>query len=173
MAAPFEIPADTRTIVAESLKAVYDFLGKRCRLVYPHTWTDCTNCVSHQVGNRSVSHWRSGGPVFFPDGASCPVCGGQGKRAHESSEEISLVCEWEPKKFILPLPSVDVRVPYGLLQTKGEMVHLPKVVRCDHLVVDLPMESLVRARYHLAGEPFDKHQIAQGKFFTALWERGG
>jgi hypothetical protein len=138
-------------------------LGKRCLLVYPPVPEPCDN--------RSSNHARSGAPVPFPPGSSCPCCSGSGFRAREASEEVVLKCNWKPKTFALPVPRLEARVPYSLVETKGYLVDLPKVLRAQHMVLAIPVEPYVRQRFRLAGQPGDKSNIVPGRYFVALWEQ--
>jgi hypothetical protein len=170
----FTLDEGTKQVVQDALDDLITEFGKRCRVVYPPRWAACANCVSDPVGKKSANRWRTGGPLPFPSGSVCPLCNGAGgHHAEELSEEVLLLCAWEPKNFWYPAPGLDVRVPGGALQTKGFLSDMPKITRCDHLVFQLPVEPYAHYRYRLVGEPGDRSNIIQNRYFIANWQRAG
>lgn len=170
----FDIDAEVKSIIQDGLDDLITNLGKTCRLVYPATrWEDCSNCIYDPVGHKSSNRWKSGGPIPFPNGTTCPNCNGSYKRPIETTEDILFLCEWEPKKFATPFRGMDIRVPFGMLQTKGFIENWPKVEKCDYMIFDTNLATLGKRIYKLSGEPGDRSNIIQGRYFTCLWERHG
>jgi hypothetical protein len=145
-------------------------LGKTCLIVYPGRSVPCNNCVWDPIGNKSANRPVSGAPVPFSSGP-CPVCGGQGRRTDQATEEITLKCNWEMKRFAFPIPSIKLRAPYSLVEVKGYMVAVPKLLKMDYIVVNLPVAPYIRQKFRLASEPGDPSNIVQGRYFIALLER--
>lgn len=145
--------------------------GKPCRLVYPPRPVACANCVIDPNSGRSTNRPRSGAAVPFASGQPCPLCSGSGKRETENYDDIVLKCDWEMKKFLLPVPDLQLRVPYSVVQTKGFMSDVPKVMKAAYLLVNTPISGVLRQKYKLLGEPGDPSNIIQGRYFVALWER--
>ena len=51
------------------------------------------NCIFDPVGKKSSNRWRTGGPLFFPNGAICGLCNSAGgAHATENSDTINLIC---------------------------------------------------------------------------------
>jgi hypothetical protein len=110
----------------------------------------------------------------FSSGTICPMCSGKGKEAQEVSEETTFLCAWEPKHFFVPIPTSKLRVPFGILQTKGFInPWLPKVIKCDHMIFQTPLEPYIRLAYRLVGQPGDGSNIIQNRYFIAVWELKG
>lgn len=168
----FTIDAATKGTITSALDDIITEFGKRCRLVYPARWTPCDNCLQDPVSRKSNNRWRSGGPVPFRMGV-CPACSGEGGHAEESSEEVVMKVEWSAKKFWVPVPSLDIRVPYSVCQTKYLITLNKKVARCDHMVVQLPIEHAIPTRFKLFGSPTSPGNIIQDRYCVATWESKG
>lgn len=171
MANLFDLDPETLANIQDGLDSLVNVLGKKCRLVYPPKWTTCNNCILDPQNQRSSNHYRHGGPIKFPDGAACPQCNGDGKVATQVSEDVKFLCEWNPSKFFYPIPNLDIRVPFGVIQTKGFIKDWPKVERCDYLVFQVALAGLGERRYKLLGEPGDRSNIVQERYFVATWQR--
>lgn len=167
----FTLGADVKSIIQDAVDDVITELGKNCLLVYPPKMVLCSNCTSSPIGHKPSNVWKSGGPIQFGQGSLCPMCDGDGRRAEEASETIKFLCEWDVKKFFRPIHGIDLRIPRGVLQIKGFLTDLPKVVRCDHMILETAIDGILRAKYRLSGEPGDYSNIIQGRYFVAIWER--
>lgn len=160
----FTLTPDIKAIATGAIDDLITQLGKDCLLVYPPSWTPCVNCGA---GNR----WVTGGPAPFPDGAVCPVCDGSGQRADEVTATVRMLVAVGPAQFFKKLP-VGVQVPDGLIQTKGFVADLPKVLQAREMVLQ-PGTLPVKLRYVLAGEPVDAGSIIQNRYFVCEWRRAG
>lgn len=107
----------------------------------------------------------------FASGTSCPLCQGQGQRADEVAEVVRFKVEWEPRKFWYLVPNLNIRSAHSVCQTKGYMADLPKVNQCDHMIVQLPIEGFIQAKFHLIGAPISPGNIIQGRYWVATWEQ--
>lgn len=176
MANIFSIDADTRRVI---LGVLDDFLAdsedgglaRKCLVVYPPRQARCENCVYDQSSNRSSNRPRSGAPVPFAVGAACPLCSGRGTREEAATEELVLKCTWEFKKFLSPPQGVDVRLPNSVVEVKGYMTDLPKLLKAQHLVVGLPTAPYLRQAVTLIGEPFDPSSLVPNRYFVSYWQR--
>jgi len=171
----FSIDSDIKSVIQDAMDDMLantkdGGLGKTCLLVYPARYIKCDNCVLDPHSGRSTGRYRHGGPMPFNQG-KCPMCQGEGRKAHEVSEEITLNCNWEPRKFVTPIPGIDLKIPYSLVETKGYMSDLPKILKADHMVFQLPVNPIIRQKFKLVGEPGDRSNIVQGRYFYAIWER--
>jgi hypothetical protein len=128
------------------------------------------NCVLDPIGNKSANRPRTGAPVPFTAGQPCPVCSGAGRIQTSATEDVVLGVNWNPKKFVLPIPaSVDLRVPNAVCETKGFIALWPRLAKCDHLIVDLAVEGFSRQKFKLAGQPGSPGNIVQGRYVHAVW----
>ena len=103
-------------------------------LVYPEKKEDCPNCILDTMGtgNRSISMYQPGGPYPFERGMPCPYCGGQGYKAIESSDEITLRIYWDRKSWINV--GTPIEIPNGSIQTIAFMTDLPKIEQCKFML---------------------------------------
>ena len=88
----FSLDPDTRLVIQAALDDLIDEFGKDCLLVYPPRMVACANCLPG-IGGQPSNRWKHGGPIPFAAGSACPLCGGNGRRAEEVTEEIHLSCE--------------------------------------------------------------------------------
>lgn len=168
------LDADTRATMQGAFDDLIGIAGKPCLIVYPPRWNLCGNCIFDPMKQLSSNRWKTGGPMPFPAGAPCPLCSGKGRRADEVSETITMICTWVPKPWYNKGPQVDeLRIPYGLLQTKGFLTDLPRIQKCDHLQVELPIQGVLVANYKLVAQPGDLHHFIQGRYCVAKWEMMG
>lgn len=165
----FTITNAVRQVVANALDDFITELGKECQLVYPGKWTPCANCVADPIGNKSSNFWRHGGPAPFPNGTTCPMCNGQGRREEEQTEILTFSCDWQPKPFQFPIANARVRVAASRLTTKGFIADLPKVRKAAYLIFDVPVAGYGRKRFELASDPGDPSSIVQGRYFECDW----
>jgi hypothetical protein len=145
--------------------------GKQCLLVYPPRLVACPNCLWDSVTNRSSNRPRSGAPIPFAPGGICPMCNAKGRSEQEVSENIVFKCTWDPKAFTYPLQNLDLTVPNSVVETKGYLTDLPKVMKASYIVVNLPMAPFVRQRFKLMGEPGDPSNIVQNRYMVAYWKQ--
>lgn len=174
------ISADIRATAAAALDSLMapqenGGLGKHCKLLFDPKRTKCPNCYWDQQNQRSANHYRPGGPQPFPDGSLCPVCLGKGVIEQEVSQDIVMLCNFNPRTWLV-LPGLDpstinLQIPGGAVQTKGWMTDMEKVLQSRRMILDFPNQGIHRYLYELAGEPVSPGNIVQGKYFVALWRR--
>ncbi len=170
------LTSDEIGIMSDGIDDMIANFGKDCLLVYPGKKTPCNNCIlaptQGGTGFRSTNKYKPGGPIPFPEGTLCPVCGGQGIFAlPEKTDIIKLLCRWNPADFMIITGSINV--PYSVVETEGLLVDWPKVQQARIMFIELPIQPYIRARFELAGEPVDVNAIAQAKTFTCHWTRRG
>ena len=162
----------TKKIIQDALDDIITELGKDCRLVYPSKAIACVNCQADPIGHKPSVRWKTGGPMPFSSGSICPLCNGVGKRFEEVYEDIRFKLNWDFKKFLYPFsPNVDVRVPFSIVQVKGYITDMPKIIKADHLIIQLPLESMLKKKFKLIGSPGDASNIIQGRYFISTWEQ--
>ena len=167
----FTLTAPIKAVITQALDDLITELAKPCRLVYPPRFVTCANCVFDPIGQKSSNHWINGGPMPFADGMNCPLCNGNGRIAQEVSTPINLLCAWEPKAFFHPIPNLNIRAPYSVVQVKGYLTDMPKILECSYLVFETPIEGLLRKKFVLMGQPGDRSNIIQGRYFVATFEQ--
>ena len=143
-------------------------------LVYPEKKEDCPNCILDTMGtgNRSISMYQPGGPYPFERGMPCPYCGGQGYKAIESSDEITLRIYWDRKSWINV--GTPIEIPNGSIQTIAFMTDLPKIEQCKFM---LPKYDGIEkydpnAKYQKAGVSFPQgFKQNDTKYVVTFWTR--
>jgi hypothetical protein len=171
----FTLEADTLAIIRDALDDLISELGKECLLVYPPRWVACAACVAQPQGNRPSSRWKTGGPLPINAASPCPLCNGQGRRAEEESETLTMSCQWDPREFprLFPELALKLRAPYSTLRTKCYLEQAPKLMRCDHLRLQVPIEGVSTRRFVLASAPSDQSSIVQDRYAVAYWHQAG
>lgn len=170
----FTIDAATRGVITQALDDIILEFGRDCLVVYPPRWVACANCHNDPVGRKGSNRWRHGGPMPFAAGTVCPMCRGQGgHHAEEHSESVRLKVEWEPRRFWKPFPQVEVRAPRSFCQTKFFSWDCHRLTQADHLVLDVPLVPVVRAKFRMVGAPVSPGNIIQDRYMVADWESVG
>lgn len=176
MAAFKILDADTRQVIQDALDSFLapqaeGGLGVPCLVSYPPKTVRCDNCVFDPVNNRSSNRPASGAPVPFAVGSSCPLCSGRGLKASVVTEQLTLKTEWEFKKFINPPGDLRLRLPHSVVEVKGFMTDLPKLLKAEFLIVNVPIAPFMRQEFTLLGEPGNKSNMVPGRYFVSYWER--
>lgn len=151
-------------------------LGKTCQLVFEPKKTFCPNCLYDSQNKRSSGRYKAGGSTSFPFGTLCPVCMGKGTLDEPVHQSIVLLCNWNPKTWILLSgmdQSVRLEAPGGRVQTKGKLQDLPAVLQSRRVILQSDLEGVKRYLFELDGEPADIGNIIQGAYFVAMWKRAG
>jgi hypothetical protein len=170
MARIFEITQSIRDLATAAFSDLLDQLGKPCKLFYPPRMKACSNCIADPIGHKSTNRWLRGGPVEFPFGSICPLCGGQGAIAEEVSETVNLLVTQDVTKFE-KIGISNVNLPDGIIQTKGYLSDLSKILKCDYIIVNTNIQNIITQRYKLFSEPVSPGNISQNVFFICLWQR--
>lgn len=165
----FTITNKIRQIASDGIDDLIDQLGKDCLLIYPALKDDCPNCIYDSSTGRSSGRYKSGGPRPFPTGTICPVCRGSGTIESTITDTVKLLCQWNPKQFTMLAGNIER--PNSVVQTKGYMTDLPKIVRARRMIIEIPVEPYIKATFELIGNPIDPGNIIQGRYFIALWKQ--
>jgi hypothetical protein len=168
------IIAKIRPAAQEAIDGLLQGLGKDCQLVFPGKPDFCPNCVWDPTAKRSSGRAKAGAAQPFAWGTPCPVCKGLGRLADtgEILQPVKLLISWDPAKWWVK-PPVNIQVPAGMMQTKGFLTDLPRVLQSRILIAELPIEPVRKYRFQLAGEPIDPGNILQARYFVVNWTREG
>jgi hypothetical protein len=167
----FELPDDLLTYAEEGFSDIIVSLGKTFRLTYPARFVECENCIFDPIGKKSSNRWRTGGPMPFHAGG-CPMCNGQGRRATENYDDITMTINWTPS--VHKMISDNIRIPMGyVIETRGYIADLPKIKSCEDIMILDGVQEYGKYKFKLEGEPVDAFQYVKGKFFNARLKRVG
>tara|TARA_Y100001937_G_scaffold128772_1_gene207866 strand:+ start:4478 stop:5968 length:1491 start_codon:yes stop_codon:yes gene_type:complete len=159
--------------VVQSHEFVVDALlegptGHNCELIYPVTKNSlCPNCVYSPRQRKSSNIYKSGGPIFFKNHTICPWCGGVGRSSRPVTETIKLRIYWSQKDWIdkMPLEASDSSV-----MIIGFMKDLPKVEKCDRILLNKDVESYRSWLCEREGESVP-WGLSQDRYFAQMLRR--
>jgi len=165
----------TPEIIELGRKAFSDMiveLGKNFTLYYPPTFTECVNCYYDGESQRSSSVYRPGGPSPFSQGQICPVCVGVGGQLTNITEDIRMSVSFDVKTFydFKLLKDTTYRIGESIMQSRGYIADLPKVIKCEYMVGPLNTQNYIQQRFKLISQPIDVSNIVQARFFVATWK---
>lgn len=132
----FTVPSDLLDIHEWMVDGVIDgVLGTLCRLEYPPSDAECTNCLFDPSTGRSANIYKTGGPTPFANHTICPRCGGEGRLSSPESDEIRLRVYFgggevnAAMRQFKTLPASDINAPDGLVFVIGYMDDVTKFQR--------------------------------------------
>ena len=163
----FTLTQDVITIAETAFRDLFESLKKPCKVVYPPKMSPCSLCTPDATGKKSSGFWKDGTRIR----GVCPQCGGNYYRAEEVSETLYFLTEIRQKDFEKFPFDIPLRDPGGLLQIKGYINDLPKIMKCEYLIHDLNMQPYIEQRYKMIGEPTSPSNIVKNVFFICLFER--
>ena len=144
--------------------------GQICELIYPVTKNaSCPNCVYSPRERKSSNIYKDGGPIPFPDHTICPWCGGEGRSSRPKTEEIRLRVYWNPRDWAISGP---VESPDNRAMIIGYMTDLPKVEKCDRILLNKAVEVYRKWTFERDGEA-SPWGLAQDRYFRQMLRRVG
>lgn len=170
----FSVPSDSLTFA----QSVFDDMlnnwdGKPCQLFYAETQQVCPNCIINPATRVSTNRYNGTGPQPFPTGQTCPVCNGRGFIINTAkSDTITMAVDWTPKPWmnVGPAGGTVLRVPGGMVTSRGFVTDLPKVIRADYAFLDTSNTTITN-RFKLYGKPFVSGATVTNRYFMAIWQR--
>lgn len=175
MAEPlFELDDETLATVENGIDTLINQLGKDCQIIYEPQKQVCPNCIFDPNANRSTNVYNGVGPKPFQSG-KCPVCKGVGflPGSGVMTDVVRFLIDWQPKPWNFVDPNLNVKVPQGLVQTKGFVADMPKVMQAKYIIIDYKNTGLTNNRFILWGEPTIQGNIVKSRYFVARWQRFG
>lgn len=175
MADLFTLDADTLAIVENGIDSLIHQLGKFCKLIYEDVPQICNNCIFDSNANRSSNIYNSVGPKPFR-GGKCPVCRGSGylPASNTTEEIVQLLVDWQPRpSTIIDVRNTDIRLPAGVVMTKGFAVDMPKIIQCKYIIIDYLNAHYTTQKFVKFGEAFLTGNVVRAKYFACFWQRYG
>jgi hypothetical protein len=160
-----DIPTEDYNTIAQAMDDIIRLTGSPCKIFYPPKLVPCDNCNYSPLTKRSAGIYRHGGPLPFPANSICPSCSGNGTRAEEVSETITLVVYFDGGSFKRGQPDI-VKIPGGVIQIKGMFTDAYKIQRADYI---LPANQ--NTKYRLSGDIIPINEIVKNRYFIARLER--
>ena len=142
--------------------------GHNCELIYPVTKNaSCPNCIYSPRQRKSSNIYKAGGPVPFKNHTICPWCGGVGRSSRPVTEDIRLRIYWNQKDWINKMP---LEVGQSMVMVIGFMTDLPKVEKCDRILLNKDVESYRSWMCEREGEAVP-HGLSQDRYFMQMLRR--
>jgi len=131
--------------------------------------TECPNCLYNPFLGKSSGQYRSGGPIPFVNGQTCPHCVGEGKIRSTESEVINLMLIWQDKNNV-KLNISSVKLPDTDLQTMCAASLYPKINNASYITIN-DVDQYGGQRFERIGSPefigFDNN------FILTNWKKTG
>lgn len=177
MADLFQLDPTTLATVENGIDSLIHQLGKQCKLEYEagaDSETQCPNCNYDPNTNRSSNIYNGVGPKPF-QGGKCPVCKGKGymPRSGVRYDIVQLLIDWQPKPWNFFDPNTNLRLPQGMVSTKGFVADMPKIIQAKSIIIDYQNSSLTTNRFIRWQEPVLQGNIVKSKYFVCFWQRFG
>jgi len=142
-----------------------------CLLDYGVTkWNACTNCTYNPIGRKSGNRYKSGGPIPFPNGQTCPMCNGAGRIGDEQTEEIHMMVIWDYDSWInVGGQDRTTQTPGGFAQTISDITTYAKIKRAKTVLLNTDVSNYEKHRFQRDGEP-NLCGIGE-QYVITMWER--
>lgn len=152
------------TSLRTKLNSIFDEMieewGKTCVLVYP----------PKLIVNGSGGNFRASGNKQTKVPANSPLSNGEGYKEQEITEEIRMSVVTDPRNFYVKFPA-NVQIPDGMIQTKGFIADLDKVMQATHLIVEPATLIGIKWKYSKYSEPKDIYNVITDRYFYVNWIR--
>ena len=142
--------------------------GHNCELIYPVTKNaSCPNCIYSPRQRKSSNIYKAGGPVPFKNHTICPWCGGVGRSSRAVTEDIKLRIYWNQRDWINKMP---LEVGQSMVMVIGFMTDLPKIEKCDRILLNKDVKSYRSWMCEREGEAVP-HGLSQDRYFMQMLRR--
>jgi hypothetical protein len=99
------------------------------------------------------------------------VCRGRGLVDGQGVTRVArFLIDWRPKYWQF-IDTTGIKVPQGVVQTKGFISDMPDVIQAKHIIIDYQHAEFVKAKFYLWGEPIPQGNIVPNRYFIAFWSR--
>jgi hypothetical protein len=175
MANPFSgiISQDLKDLFVNLIDSLLETtaLTQPCRFIYGGTkFEQCPNCSFNASTGKSNNLYVPGGPISFSHGL-CPVCNGAGRKEIPITEDdIYMGIIYDHKKW-LPMGFTPTS-PNTSIQTISSITLMPKIKRAKEIIVNTDIETYVRQRYVIDGEP-QPYGFGNDAYIATIWKRSG
>lgn len=161
---------ELNNMIRDAFDEMLTQFGDQCRLYYAPKFIDCPDCQVDNIGNKPSNRWITGTPVGQPV-QICGFCNSTGKLAQQVTETITMEIDWSPKVY--EFFSKDIKIPDGLVLSKGRIIDLPKVKTCEYAILDTSIENYQINKFKIYSEPIvpDKIEAIRNRYFYVFWQR--
>ena len=168
-------------IITPAFKTLYDnaidalledtALTVPCEIRFANTNnTECSNCHFDPLNRRSANRYRTGGPVAFVTGTTCPTCNGLGLISTRSSTTFNMAVLWNParSKFI------DLGVKFDESKVYAQSIcaahHYTSLERSESAILDTGFAGYGNQLYQRDGDP-TPYKLGHKTYIVTMWSR--
>lgn len=142
----------------EVVDSTFDIFGVTCQLTY-------LDKVEQIDGSYNIPEVRSIGQNKHP--VNQFTTGGANFQDSETTEDIIMKVYWDSKNFTQL--GGDFEYPAGTVQTIFKAADLPRIMRCDSLLIHKKLDN-IQYKFRQLMEPFPMG-IKLDHYFGCFWER--
>lgn len=139
-----------------------------CKLIYESTKIQaCPNCIFDPMSKKSANIYKTGGPISFVNGQTCPYCLGQGTTSNYiNEEEVYFALLTSAKDFI----GGTINQPNIAAQTICSINYIDKIRKCSKIIFNSNIESLSNNIFVRANEP-QPVGLGNNRYIFTNWTR--
>jgi hypothetical protein len=139
-----------------------------CKLIFESTKPQqCPNCIYDTMSQKSANIYKSGGPIVFVNGQTCPYCLGNGITANYTNEqEVYFAVLTNAKDFIggtLNQPDISA-------QTICSIDYIDKIRKCSKIIFNTDIPNLSNNIFIRANEP-QPVGLGDNRYIFTNWTR--
>lgn len=138
-----------------------------CTLVYESTkLQQCPNCIYDPISKKSANLYKSGGPLVFSNGQTCPYCLGNGTTSNYSSEEeVYFALLTNSKDFLGAVNEANIAA-----QTICSIKYLDNIRKCSKIIFNSNISSLSNNIFIRSNEP-QPVGLGDNRYIFTNWAR--
>tara|TARA_B100002019_G_scaffold65741_1_gene56456 strand:- start:9362 stop:9859 length:498 start_codon:yes stop_codon:yes gene_type:complete len=138
-----------------------------CSLVYETSKiSDCPNCIYDTISKKSSNQYKSGGPLPFSNGQTCPFCLGSGTSSSSVAEDqVYFAVLTDSKNFIQVANSPNIEA-----QTICSISYLDQIKKCSKIIFNTDIPELTNNIFVRANEPTPVG-LGDNKYIFTNWKR--
>lgn len=138
-----------------------------CKLIFESTkLQQCPNCIYDTITKRSSNLYKTGGPLVFSNGQTCPYCLGNGTTSnylHE--EEVYFALLTNAKDFIGTLNEPNI-----VAQTICSIDYIDKIRKCSKIIFNTDKANLTNNIFIRSNEP-QPVGLGDNRYIFTNWAR--
>lgn len=144
-----------------------DGLTTPCTLIFDSTKTQqCPNCIYDTISKKSSNIYKSGGPINFTNGQTCPYCRGAGITNNTFSEtQVYFALLTNAKDFIGPINEPEI-----IAQTICSISYIDQIKKCSKIIFNTDIPNLTNNIFVRYNEP-QPVGLGDNRYIFTNWAR--
>jgi hypothetical protein len=138
-----------------------------CKLIFESTkLQQCPNCIYDSISKKSSNRYKSGGPINFSNGQTCPYCLGVGTTSNSIADElVYFALITNSKNFINVVNTPDI-----VAQTICSIDYLSKIRQCSKIIFNTDIAGLSNNIFIRQSEP-QPVGLGDNRYIFTNWKR--